>query len=274
MLSHLQIAGRYFNYYLASKTLNSIDSPTIYSLINQTLEDGRTYYAFRELEALRRHLHKREEIIEITDLGAGSRVSNKKYKSIDQIAKSALSPPAKAQILFRLCQHIQPSRILEFGTSLGLSALYMHKGCSSAKLITVEGDPAIAKLALQYFEAENADIQLINCSFDEALTKSQIKNEVFDLIYIDGNHTEKATIEYVNSLYENLNDEGVIILDDIYWSTGMMHVWKKLAIDPRFAFSVDLFDYGVLIKKPKHLKHESYTIIKRKKKPFSLGILG
>lgn len=274
MISHLQIVARYISYYLDSKTLNSIHSPSIYKLINETLEDERNYYAFRELEALRRHLLAREETIEIVDLGAGSHVSKQNKRKISDIAKTALSPPQKAKFLFKLTKHLQPQHVLEFGTSLGLSALYMHKGCSSAKLTTIEGDPSIAKLAQQYFTAEKAPISLINDSFDQALIKSDILKSNYDLIYIDGNHTEKATEKYVRVLYENLNDGGIIILDDIYWSVGMMQIWKSLATDKRFAFSVDLFDYGLLIKKQGHKQHESFKIIKRKKKPFSLGVWG
>lgn len=268
------MVARYISYYLASKTLNSIHSPSIYKLIDETLEDERIYYAFRELEGLRRHLLRREEQIEVVDLGAGSKVSNKRQRKISAIAKSALSPPKKAQFLFKLCKHLQPKSILEFGTSLGLSSLYMHKACSSANLITIEGSTSVAQLAQQYFDAEKAKIELLNLPFDQALDVPKINESRYDLIYIDGNHTEAATKHYVNALYANLDEEGIMILDDIYWSNGMMKAWYELASDKRFAFSVDLFDYGLLIKNKAHHQHESFKIIKRKQKPFSLGIWG
>lgn len=274
MLSHLQMVKRYISYYLTSKTLNSIHSPSIYRLIDETIEDTRAYYAFRELEGLRRHILRREEIIDVIDLGAGSKVSKTSKRKISAIAKSALSPPHKAQFLFKLCKHLQPKQILEFGTSLGLSALYMHKAASTARLQTIEGSAAIAQIAQSYFDAEAAPIELLNFPFDKALDLPSIKDSSYDLIYIDGNHTETATNRYVDALYKRLNDKGVMILDDIYWSQGMMNSWKKLSIDKRFAFSVDLFDYGLLIKDISHNQHESFKIIKRKQKPFSLGIWG
>lgn len=259
---------RYISYYLTSKTLNAIHSPSIYRLIEETIEDNRTYYAFRELEGLRRHILRREEVIDVVDLGAGSKVSNSRKRKLSAIAKSALSPPYKAQFLFKLCKHLQPSRILEFGTSLGLSALYMHKACSTAKLQTIEGSPAIAQVAKTYFDAEEATIELLNYSFDDALKLPAIQNSTYDLIYIDGNHTETATNRYVDALYNSLNDKGVMVLDDIYWSSGMMNAWQKLSVDTRFAFSIDLFDYGLLIKDHFKTQHESFKVIKRKQKPF------
>jgi len=216
----------------------------------------------------------RKEMVDVLDLGAGSKVSNSRQRKISDIARSALSPTHKAQFLFRLSKHLQADHILELGTSLGLSALYMHKGCSTAKLTTVEGSPTIANLAQQYFNAEKAKIELIALPFDKALEAPSVMNNRYDLIYIDGNHTEDATDRYVNKLYDILNDKGIIILDDLYWSKGMTNAWDKLSIDNRFAFSVDLFDYGLLSKNQDHKQHESFKIIKRKTKPFSLGIWG
>jgi len=258
------MVARYISYYLGSKTLNSIHSPSIYDLINKTIEDTREYYA----------LLRRDELIEVVDLGAGSKVSNSSQRKISKIAGSALSPPHKAQFLFRLCRHLQPNSILELGTSLGLSSLYMYKAYSKTKLTTIEGSAAIASVAQQYFDAEKADIKLLNLPFDQALEIDELKLSNFDLVYIDGNHTEEATNRYVDVLYSQLNDKGVMILDDIYWSKGMMKSWHNLSIDDRFAFSVDLFDHGLLIKDLHHKQHESFKIIKRKTKPFSLGIWG
>lgn len=263
------MAARYISYYLASKTLNSITAPNIIELINETLEDTREYYAFRELEVMRTDMLRRQDKIEILDLGAGSKVSNTKHKTVAQIAKSALSPSNKAQFLFRLVKYLQPSSILELGTSLGLSALYMHKGCSSSRLITIEGSPHIAHVAKHYFDIEKVDIDLIVSSFDDALSSTQLKNEKQDLIYVDGNHTKEATMRYVDLLYDNLTDGGIFILDDIYWSAGMTAAWKSLKEDRRFRFALDLFDYGILIKSGNKDEHESLTIIQKKKKPFA-----
>lgn len=262
------MAARFLSYYLESKTLNSIDAPRIYRLIQETLEDTRTYYAFRELEAMREDMLRRDDLIEIIDLGAGSKVSNSKHKTVSQIAKSALSPDKKAQFLFRLSKHLQPQSILELGTSLGLSAMYMHKGCSSARLVTIEGSPAIARVANHYFNIEKASIELLVGPFDEVLKQSNLKNASYELIYVDGNHTKEATLRYVDILYENLNDEGIFILDDIYWSQGMTEAWKQLKADRRFAFAIDLFDFGLLVKNKDQQKIESLAVIKKKHKPF------
>lgn len=263
------MAARYISYYLASKTLNSLKSPTIRRLIHETLEDTREYYAFRELEAMRADMLRREDKIEIVDLGAGSKVSNKRSKTVSEIAKSALSPSKKAQFLFKLVKYIQPKSILELGTSLGLSAMYMHKGCSSARLITIEGSSQIARVAKHYFDFEKAKIELIVSSFDAALDSPQLKNETHDIIYVDGNHTKEATLRYIDKLNSNLSENGFFILDDIYWSSGMTEAWKTLKKDKRFAFSVDLYDFGLLIKKKDNLSNESFTIIKKKYKPFA-----
>lgn len=261
------MVSRYITYYLASKTLKSIQSPTISALIHGTLEDDRNYYAFRELEAMRADMLRRDDLIKIVDLGAGSRVSNSKQKSIAQIAKTSLSTPKKAQFLFRLVKHQQPKHILELGTSLGLSAMYMHKGCSSAQLTTIEGSPEIAHVAKHYFDIEKVDIELINAPFDDALNTPVLSNNKYDIVYLDGNHTQEATLRYVDMLYDNLSDDSVIVLDDIYWSSGMTKAWKQLKSDNRFNYAVDLYDYGLLLKKINEKGHELVSVIEKRLKP-------
>lgn len=262
------MVSRYITYYLASKTLKSIQSPTISALISGTLEDDRNYYAFRELEAMRADMLRRDDLIKIVDLGAGSRVSNNTQKSIAQIAKTSLSTAKKAQFLFRLVKYMQPNHILELGTSLGLSALYMHKGCSSAKLTTIEGSPEIAHVAKHYFDIEKADISLINSSFDDALNSPALSDNKYEIIYLDGNHTQEATLRYVDMLYGNLSEDSVVVLDDIYWSSGMTKAWKQLKVDKRFNFAIDLYDYGLLIKKAAEEGHKSVSVIEKRLKPF------
>lgn len=246
----------------------------VYELILNTIEDKRSYYAFRELESLRQTLLTQDKALSYKDLGAGSKVNVKNTRTVSNLAKHSLSPPKKMEFLFKLIKHKQPKVILELGTSLGLSALYMHKACSSSKLTTIEGIASIAEIAKYYFDYEKADIDLIHAAFDDALKLEKVKQSLYDVVYIDGNHTYDATIRYVEFFRSRLSDTGIIILDDIYWSKGMSDAWKKLSRNEDFAFSIDLFDYGLLIKKENQVEHQSFRIISRDKKPWSLGLWG
>ena len=66
-------------------------------------------------------------MIEIEEMGAGSRTSSSKHRTVSQIAKCSTQIKTLAQVLFRLARHYQPKTIVELGTSLGITTSYLSK---------------------------------------------------------------------------------------------------------------------------------------------------
>ena len=66
-----------------------------------------------------------------------------------------------------------------------------------------------------------------------------------ELVYVDGNHTEEATLRYFVVLLQHKNNT-CIVFDDIYWSKGMMRAWKKICADARIELSLDFYWFGVI----------------------------
>ena len=90
---------------------------------------------------LRKQLLLDNRIITVTDLGAGSHVNNKQQKKIADIAGHALKPPKLAQLLYRLAADLKPRNIVELGTSLGITAVYLQNAAPAAKVYTLEAAP-------------------------------------------------------------------------------------------------------------------------------------
>ena len=90
-------------------------------------------------------------------------------------------------------------KILELGTSLGVSSSYLAAGNKRSEIITIEGDPSLSKIAQSNWNKLGlSNINLMNESFDTALAK--IKDQKFDLIFIDGNHKLLPTLKYFKQL--------------------------------------------------------------------------
>jgi len=66
------------------------------------------------------------------------------------------------------------------------------------------------------------------------------------MIFIDGNHTYRATLHYFEYFIERLNTDSFIVFDDIHWSLGMEEAWKKIIADKRITLSVDIFEMGIV----------------------------
>ncbi|MFT7589598.1 MAG: putative O-methyltransferase YrrM, partial [Limisphaerales bacterium] len=221
-----------------------VHSPFVYRFMVDVLDDDRFFYAFKEIEAYRKNLLNRKDAINFKELGAGSNKTNNTNRKVADIAKYASASPKLGRLLFRLAEYFAPARILELGTSLGLGTMYLASPNVHESLISIEGDPSsalIAKNALIDFD--NVDIRTGN--FDDLLADLIVDFKP-NLVYLDGNHQKEATIRYVNQLLPNMGENGILVLDDIYWSEGMQAAWQILKSRPEISLSIDLYRCGLL----------------------------
>jgi len=268
------ITGRfaaYLKYYWKAKTVYNIHSPFIYDFILDVMDTDKEYYMYPKLEALRTTLISDNNQVDYIDLGAGNRSGS---RSISEIAKTSLSSLKQCRLLFNIVNKYKPRSIVELGTSLGLSTLYMASAFPNVKVHTIEGNPASAKIAQQagiQIGAKNIDQHVGH--FDEVLPNLLDSINTVDLAYIDGNHQEDATLKYFGQFKEVMGYDGIIIFDDIYWSKGMNRAWDRIKADKDVSLSIDLFELGIVFFN-KSLTKTSVSLIEYFKKPWKIGIFG
>ena len=269
----LEKIGAGFSFYLKARTKFKVQSPKAYDFILHVLDESKFFYAFHWIEVHREQLMRRTDSILIEDLGAGSRKMDASERRVGDIAKYSLSSVKQSQRLFRLVEHYQPKRILELGTSLGISAAYMAMAHSKARLITIEGDPNVAKIAEDSFERlATKNIRLLQGSFKEKMPLALELLEEVDLAFIDGHHTYEATVSYTQQILPFLSGGGILVFDDINWSRGMRMAWEEVKQLPGVTMSIDLFDQGFLFFDSSILYKQDINYIKYMYKPWQLGL--
>jgi predicted O-methyltransferase YrrM len=237
----------YLKFLFTSKTRHGVHSPFVYKLIEDVIYDENPYYAYREIEAIREALLKDASSIEVEDFGAGSRVFKSKKRTISAIARTSAKLPKFGQLLFRLVKHFKPENILELGTSLGISALYLAKPSSKARVTTIEGSPAIAAIAKTTFlKAGAGNIELATGKFDDVLPGLLESIPAIDFAFIDGNHKKEPTLKYFKMLLEKSHNDTVLIFDDIHWSKEMEQAWEEIKAHEKVKVTIDLFFLGLV----------------------------
>ncbi|HHP7240749.1 MAG TPA: O-methyltransferase [Cyclobacteriaceae bacterium] len=222
----------------------SIHSPFLYNLFTICLKRPHHSDYLDKVEAIRKSYLKNQNIVEVSDLGTG--LSDK--RKIASVAKRSLSSKKFSIALNRIIDHLAYHNILELGTSLGINTLYMAEN-EQVSVITVEGSPNIAALAGKQFESLNKkNIHLIIANIDDALDDILIDHPAPELVYIDANHKYEPTTKYFNKILPYLDEQGIIIIDDIYWSKDMNNAWEKVRRHPDITMSADFFHFGILFK--------------------------
>lgn len=262
----------FLKYYSSAITKYRVHSPFVFSLLTEVIEDNRYYYAFDHLKTLRARLLQKNESVEVLDLGAGSRKISDKTRKISEIAKTSVSPEWQCQMLFRLVDYFKPETVLEMGSSLGISSMYLHFGNTGAKMISLEGSPEIAKLAKENFKLLGANIELLEGNFSETLHTALEKLQKIDLAFIDGHHAELPTLKYFEQILPYCNEESVLIFDDIYWSDEMATAWEKIKLNSSVTLSVDLFYFGIVFFKKDFKEKQHFTLIPYPYKFWQIGL--
>ncbi len=243
----LQNIKSYLKFLWNSKNQHGVHSPFVYNLVTKCFYDKKNYPEYSILKNYRNSLLENKNTIEVTDFGAGSRVFKSNTRAINQIAKNAGISSKRAELLFRIVNYFQPETILEIGTSLGLATSALSLGNKNSKIITLEGCPQTineCQLQLQKFNINN--VECINTEFSSYLKNPKPETRNSKLIYFDGNHSKKATLEYFELLLPTITNDSVWIFDDIHWSADMEEAWEIIKNYPQVIVTIDTFQWGII----------------------------
>jgi predicted O-methyltransferase YrrM len=263
VFSKIQLARKYLLYYLRASNGkgHGIHSPFVFDFIIHVLNDKKDYPAYPSVEQVRTQLLKDKTIIDIKDFGAGSNLSKGKRLSVAAITRNAAKPKKYSQLIYRIANYYKPNRIIELGSSLGLTTAYLSLANPEASVFTLEGSETVAGYAENNFRKLNlSNIRLIKGNFDETLGPVLKKTGNIDLAFIDGNHRKEPTLAYFNQLLPCVPENGVFIFDDIHWSPGMEMAWKEIKQHPEVLLTVDLFMMGLVFFNRDFKYKQEFTI--------------
>lgn len=249
----------YLKFVFKSKNQHGIHSPFVYDLVAKCLYKKLAPSELNTHIYYRKELQNDNSIIEITDFGAGSKVFSSNQRKVSKITKHVGISKKRAKLLFKIVRYFQPNSILEIGTSLGISTSILSLAGTNSKITTVEGCTETASVAKKMFDAygfKNVDLKV--GEFQDTLPDILNRN-TYDFIYLDGNHTRKATLEYFNLCLSSIHNDSVLIFDDIHWSKEMEEAWEEIKQHSKVTVTIDTYQWGIVFFR-KEQEKEHFTI--------------
>jgi predicted O-methyltransferase YrrM len=243
----VHILKSYLQFLWNSKNEHGVHSPFVFDLVTKCFYDKKKHPEYAILKEYRNALLQNKNTIEVIDFGAGSKVFKSNIRQISKIAQTAGISSKRAKLLFRIIDYFKPESILEIGTSLGLATSALCLGNKNEKIITLEGCPntiAIAKIQCELHKLDN--ITFVNTEFEAYLSNSKAESRNPQLIYFDGNHSKKATLNYFELLLPTITNDAVWIFDDIHWSLDMEVAWETIKNHPKVKVTIDTFQWGMV----------------------------
>lgn len=265
---------RFFQFFLKAKTIFDLQSPFAYTFAHEVLEDRRWYYVFSEAETLRERWKLDRRSIRIRDYGAGSQKLRGEERKIADLARRVATPPLLCRWLFRLGRFTRPGAVLELGTSLGISAVYLSAAAPTARMITVEGCPETADLARQSLREAGSRAEVLTGTFDEKLPGALAGLGRLDFLHLDGDHSREGTLRYLRQCLPYSHPDTVWVVGDIHWSGEMEKAWKEIQAFPEVRMTFDLFGMGVVFFRREIPNPAHFVLVPSLWKPWRLGRWG
>ncbi len=247
---------QYLKYLLKAQNEHGFHSPFVYKFYLEVIKPDKILPEFKLIEAKRRSLKQSEEIIEMQDFGAGSKLGAFKNRKVCEIAKNAEKPAKWARLLFRLVQFQKPKVIFDLGTCLGTTTSYMLVNNAINEFYSFEGCPNLIKRAQENInESRDSNVKFIQGNLDITLreTLNQL-NQPLDFVFFDANHQYIPTINYFEMCLEKANENSLFIFDDIYWSHEMTLAWEYIKNNKDVTVTIDLFQIGLVFFRKEQVK--------------------
>jgi predicted O-methyltransferase YrrM len=243
-----------------------IHPPFAYDFVREVIF-GEEIDGLEAIENLRNSLSGKKERIRVADYGAGTRAvlwekirpqkgaqprngtgtSRNDWRTIRKITRQTAVDLKKGRLLARISRSLDFPVILELGTGMGISALYLGMSCPGSTVLTCEGCPAIAAWARENIKLLGAkNIRVSEGLFSDWLSTvvNHIDGDLF--VFVDGDHRGARLAGYCDVILSVKGGRKVIMLDDIHWSTDMYRTWNELTGRQEITLGIELFNTGIL----------------------------
>ncbi|MCP4310443.1 MAG: class I SAM-dependent methyltransferase [Bacteroidetes bacterium] len=235
-------------FYWSHRKGHGIHSPYLFEFVNGVIFNGSKVKVPGEILLQHRELKRDKSIIPVGKLGATSNVDSSGERSVGSFVRDSSVTEKYGALLHRICRWNEPEIVIELGSGLGVSTLYLASGSPEVPLHSIEGNTDRASFAAQLICRNKLGSTSVHWG--------EMSEKLEDLIplikgrfvaFVDGNHRYEPTLIYLRRLVDTGVGESVIIMDDIYWSKEMFAAWREVISWPEVMVSIDLYQMGLLL---------------------------
>lgn len=236
--------GRYLRYWFLCLDQHSLQSPFLFQWYNDALQWPKLIRKSDEyIKNCKRTLLISKQSIYTSNYGATSTVTSN--QKVAMIAKWGMTSSKYSLFLRSLIEKSSCQRVLELGTSLGINTMYLASANGVKELVSIDINNELIALASNNISDHYPNVRLICSDIDDALNDFSKQEKSFQFVYMDANHTFKATTRYFEKL-KDICPTGVIVLDDINWSKEMSKAWQFIKSRPEIQLTIENYQLGIV----------------------------
>ncbi|WP_165154178.1 O-methyltransferase [Parabacteroides sp. ZJ-118] len=205
-----------------------VHSPFVFNLITKVIEEKCAYYSFYDIELLRKQLLQ--------------------TRPIGEIVKREAIRPKHGALLFRLTNYFKSRNILQIGTSMGLSTLYLTSYATGLGCVALENIPEFAAIARQAFAKEGRNpVDLRIGNYKNLLPKALIDINSLDFVFFNTLYEQHNNLWLFNECVKYAHNDTVFVIEGIKASRKMREFWEGICTCPEVTVTLDLYSLGIVL---------------------------
>lgn len=236
---------------------HGVHSPFVFNLITKVIEERRAFYCYQDIELIRKRLLQNNSPIIVP----GFSYKNEPHQTtIARIVRQKAISPKKGAFLFRLANYFKVKNILQIGSSMGISTLYLTSYAPGLNCTSFEVIPEYTSVSQWvYKEAARTEISL-NTGDPHKLLPAFLKEGISpDLIFFSGSHEQIDTLSLFSSCLAYAGEQAIFVIDNIKKNKHMRTVWQTIITHPDVTVSVDMYSMGLVFLNKK-LHKQNYKV--------------
>lgn len=153
----------------------------------------------------------------------------------------------QGKLLEMISKMIYPENILEIGTFTGYSSICLARGLKPGGLVTtIELNDELTGFARSYFQKAGVESKIIQLT-GRAQDIVPGLNQVFDLVYIDGDKPEYS--EYFKIVIGKVKIGGYLVVDNVLWGGKVL---EKDTKDPQ---TRGIIEFNEMIRRQENIEN-------------------
>lgn len=201
-----------------------VHSPYAYHLITQVIGERRGYYAYDDIELVRKQLAQQGEWHR------------------DLTAK-------EGKLLFRLANFAGARKVVQLGSNDGLAALYLTYHSREAQCVVVEPEPERARNASKVYERwGRGAIELREGDYHHQTERVLSEMSKIDLLVVDPtNAATEAQLMLGIALRHHFHDRSLIVVEHLRDNIKNEFFWEWLIKRSEPTVTIDLCTIGIAV---------------------------
>ena len=133
--------------------------------------------------------------------------------------------------------------------AFGVSGMYWLSGLEGnnfGELLSFDPNEVWAEIAKKNLSGISNRFQLVNGTFEDNIDAYLGSDRQIDMAFIDAIHTSEFVFSQFEIVVARLAPNGIVLLDDIYFSEDMKYAWKTMALSDRVKASAAIERVGIV----------------------------